>query len=69
MYRSNEIPLSSLQQAAPANGRALWPRLVRWTVATAKRVYPVAFVLGLLAVALAATIAIRVAVWVPMHLR
>jgi len=55
--------------------RPTWPaalgrlpsRAVRWIVATAKQVYPAIVVLGGCAALVAATIALRLAIWLPLH--
>ena len=47
---------------------AMWLSMLRWTVAIAKRAYPIALVFALFGAALAATIALRLAIWLPMYL-
>ncbi|HEY1309427.1 MAG TPA: hypothetical protein VGF02_00635 [Pseudolabrys sp.] len=47
---------------------AVWRRATRWAAATAKRLYPVVVLFGFFAIAIAATIAIRLAIWLPMFL-
>ena len=42
-------------------------RVARWIVATAKQVYPAIVVLGGCAALVAATIALRLAIWLPVH--
>jgi len=39
---------------------------LRWTVAMAKRIYPVIFVFAIFATLLVATIALRLAIWLPI---
>jgi hypothetical protein len=46
-----------------------WSRAARWIVAAAKRVFPVILVFAIFAAILVATIAIRLAIWLPMYLR
>jgi hypothetical protein len=43
-----------------------WLRAARCSVAMAKRAYPVIFVFGILATLLVATIALRLAIWLPI---
>jgi len=47
---------------------AVWTRAARWAVAMAKRVYPAVVVFGFFAIAIAATIALRLLIWLPMYL-
>jgi len=47
---------------------AVWTRAARWAVAMAKRLFPVVVVFDFFAVAIAATIAIRLAIWLPIYL-
>ena len=47
---------------------AVWTRAARSAVAMAKRLYLVVVVFGFFAIAIAATIAIRLAIWLPMYL-
>ncbi len=44
-----------------------WSRAIRWIMATAKRGYPVFLVFAIFATILAATIALRLAIWLPMY--
>ena len=46
----------------------VWLSAARWTVAMARRAYPIVLVFALCAAAIAATIAIRLAIWLPMYL-
>jgi hypothetical protein len=46
----------------------MWLSMLRWTVATAKRAYPIVLVFALFGTAIAATIALRLAIWLPMYL-
>ena len=55
------------EQPAPSP-RAAWRRFTGAAVTIAKRIYPVLIVLSLLATVLAATTAIRVAIWLPARL-
>jgi hypothetical protein len=43
-------------------------RATRWIVAAAKKVFPASVVLGGCAALVAATIALRLAIWLPMYL-
>lgn len=43
-------------------------RATRWIVATAKKVFPAIVVLGGCAALVAATITLRLAIWLPMYL-
>jgi hypothetical protein len=57
--------------------RPTWPaalgrlrsRATRWIVAMAKQVFPAIAVLALFAAALPATIALRLAIWLPLYYR
>ena len=42
--------------------------VLRWTAAIAKRAYPIVLIFALFATAVAATIALRLAIWLPMYL-
>jgi len=55
--------------ARRADRNAVWTRVARSAVAMAKRLYPAVVVFGFFAIAIAATIAIRLAIWLPMYLR
>jgi hypothetical protein len=71
MFRSDEMPISRGPRVAPSQPSFpsdVWSRTARWTVALAKRIWPAVFILTLCAAALAATIAIRLAIWLPMYL-
>ncbi len=71
MFRSYEIPISHGPRVAPSQPSLLsdaWSRTTRWAAAMAKRIWPAVFILTLCAAALAATIAIRLAIWLPMYL-
>ena len=46
----------------------VWLSVLRWTAAMAKRAYPIVLIFALFATALAATIALRLAIWLPMYL-
>jgi hypothetical protein len=46
----------------------VWLSAARWTVAMARRAYPIVLIFALFATALAATIALRLAIWLPMYL-
>jgi hypothetical protein len=46
----------------------VWLSVLRWTAAVAKRFYPIILIFSLFAAALAATIALRLAIWLPMYL-
>ncbi len=57
--------------------RPTWPaalgrlrlRATRWIVATAKKVFPVIAVFAIFAAAVTATIALRLAIWLPLNFR
>jgi hypothetical protein len=51
-----------------ARGR-LWSRATHWISATAKQVFPVIAVFAIFAAFLAATIALRLAIWLPLYYR
>jgi len=61
----DELPIEL--HAAPAQ-QMTWRRFTDAAVTTAKRAYPAIVVLSLLSTALAATFAIRLAIWLPGHL-
>jgi hypothetical protein len=46
-----------------------WSRATRWISATAKQVFPVIAVFAIFAAFLAATIALRLAIWLPLYYR
>ena len=57
------------EQAAPSvSPRVAWRRAAGAAVAIAKRAYPALIVLSLLATALAATFALRLAIWLPLSM-
>jgi len=60
-------PKVEARVAQPSALRKQWSRASRWIVATAKKVFPAIAVLAVFAAVLAATIALRVAIWVPLH--
>jgi hypothetical protein len=45
-----------------------WSRAIPRIIATAKRVYPIILMVAFFAVILAATIALRLAIWLPMYM-
>jgi len=45
-----------------------WSRAIPRIMATAKRVYPIILLVVFFAVILAATIALRLAIWLPMYM-
>jgi hypothetical protein len=45
-----------------------WSRATRRIMATAKRVYPVIIMVAIFTVIIAATIALRLAIWLPMYM-
>ena len=53
----------------PAALRRLWPRATRRVVATAKQVFPIIAVCAVFAAVLAATIGLRLAIWLPVYYR
>jgi hypothetical protein len=76
MFRSDEMSISRGPRVAsstpylpskPSLLSDVWSRTTSWTVATAKRVLPAVLVLTICAAALAATIALRLAIWLPMY--
>ena len=46
-----------------------WLRARRWIIATAKKVLPVIAVFAVFAAVVAATIALRLAIWLPLYFR
>jgi hypothetical protein len=42
-------------------------RAERWAIASAKRAYPAVLVLAIFATAVVATIALRLAIWLPIY--
>jgi hypothetical protein len=61
-------PASATQPASITLPRVAWGRAADAVVTMAKRAYPAIIVLSLLSMALAATIAIRLAIWLPGRL-
>lgn len=62
----DELPVDiQAESDLPKNNRRHFANAI---VAIAKRAYPAILVLSLLSTALAATVAIRLAVWLPVHL-
>jgi len=55
------------QPAPSVSPRVVWRRAAGAVVAMAKRAYPAIVVLSLLATALAATFALRLAIWLPLY--
>jgi hypothetical protein len=78
MIRNNDMPISSRPRtvtqimspssSGPSDLSTVWLSGLRWTVAMAKRAYPIVLIFALFATALAATIALRLAIWLPMYL-
>ena len=62
----DELPVD--MRADPASAERPWRDFADAVVRMAKRIYLAILVLSLLSTALAATIAIRLAVWLPAHL-
>jgi hypothetical protein len=58
----------SPSSSGPSDLSTVWLSGLRWTVAMAKRAYPIVLIFALFATALAATIALRLAIWLPMYL-
>ena len=54
--------------ATLADSTMTWSRTTRWVSATAKQVFPAIAVLTGAAAAVAATIGLRLAIWLPLHL-
>lgn len=53
----------------PAAFRRLWPRASCWIIAMVKQVFPVIAVCAVFAGVLAATIGLRLAIWLPAFYR
>jgi hypothetical protein len=78
MIRSNAMSITSHPRDVtqivnrPSSGSSdlstVWLSVLRWTAAIAKRAYPIVLIFALFATALAATIALRLAIWLPMYL-
>ena len=65
----DELPIGPLGPAEPTQpSRMTWHRFADAVVTAAKHAYPAILVLSLLSTALAATFAIRLAIWLPSHL-
>ena len=47
----------------------VWPHSARWIIATTKQVYPIVVVFAIFAAVVAATIALRLAIWLPLYYR
>ena len=61
-------PKLEARVAQPSAFRKQWSRASRWIVATAKKIFPAIVVLAGCAALVAATIALRLAIWLPMYL-
>ena len=78
MIRNNAMSITSRPRDVtqivnrPSSGSsdlsAVWLSVLRWTAAIAKRAYPIVLIFALYATALAATIALSLAIWLPMYL-
>jgi hypothetical protein len=78
MFRNNDMPITTRPRAVvqitsqapslPSVPSSVGRHTAHWAVATAKRVYPAALILTICTAALAATIALRLTIWLPMHL-
>ena len=78
MFRSDDMQIPSRPRAVTQSMsqspsgfldlNAAWLSAVRWTVAMARRAFPAVILLVFLATAVAATIALRLAIWLPMYL-
>jgi hypothetical protein len=76
MIRRIELPITSRPDAVsrivhwPSSRLSdlpmAWLRAARWSVAMAKRAYPVIFVFAIFATLLVTTIALRLAIWLPI---
>ena len=76
MIRSNDTPISSrprtvTQIMSPSSSRpsdlsTVCLSALRWTVAMTKRAYPVIIVFAIFAIIIVATIALRLAIWLPI---
>ena len=47
----------------------VWSHSARWIIATTKQVYPIVVVFAIFAAVVAATIALRLAIWLPLYYR
>jgi hypothetical protein len=76
MFRSNDMSITSrpwtvTQIMSPSSSRtsddlsAVWLSAWRWTVAMAKRAFPIVLMFAFFATVLVATIALRLAIWLP----
>ena len=65
-WNEPQVEASAAQPSATSRLRS---RATRWIVATAKKVFPAIVVLAGCAALVAATIALRLAIWLPMYLR
>ena len=63
-WNEPQVEASAAQPSATSRLRS---RATRWIVATAKKIFPVIAVFAVFAAVLAATIALRLAIWLPMH--
>jgi cell division protein FtsX len=61
--------IESLPSSALADSGMTWSRTTRWIVTTAKQVLPAIAVFALFATVLTATIALRLAIWLPLYYR
>lgn len=67
-HSRTSVEIADQSAALRRDMNAVWTRAAQWFVAAAKRLYPVVVVFGFFAIAIAATIAIRLAIWLPMFL-
>ena len=66
-FRDYAEPQITRRPTWPAALARLQSRATRWIFATAKKVFPVIAVFAVFAAVLAATIALRLAIWLPFH--
>ena len=66
-------PLTRQRQSAVSHialdPRQTWSRTTRWIITTAKQVLPIIAVFAIFAAVVAATIALRLAIWLPLYYR
>jgi hypothetical protein len=69
IFRHWTEPRIARRATWPSALSRLWSRAGRWIIATAKQVFPVVAVFAVFAAVLSATIALRLAIWLPLYYR
>jgi hypothetical protein len=64
-----EPEIARRPRSRPSALGSAWSRAARRIMASVKRIFPIILVLAIFAVILAATIALRLAIWLPVYYR